>query len=184
MVSRRGKKVDGVYDVWRHSGGVNGATVFPAKADGAPTLRRQYGTVKAGGVVIGRFAQYCMIADDGNKGRPALFQVFPAKSQPRKAKSPSAGGKREPPDELAESLLGESTRPPQPQRKRAATAATVAMAAVSLVGTALLLLLHWQSGRGSGGSNTDPGGRGWCGTCCSNVILADLHVLPRCHSQQ
>lgn len=74
-VQSRRRKIDGGYDVWRHSGGVKGATVFPES--GAPVIRRQYGTVLVDREVVARFASYTMVADDGNPDRPVLYQIFP-----------------------------------------------------------------------------------------------------------
>ena len=88
-VVRRRSKIAGAYDVWRHSGGVKGATVLPAT--GPPRVRRQYGTVQVDGAVVARFAAYAMVADDGDKGRPMLFQVGAVGVVAAAAPRPSVG---------------------------------------------------------------------------------------------
>jgi hypothetical protein len=83
-------------DVWRHSGGIKGSTVFPAPSTGPPRVRRQYGVVKTarapvgvdgrrgggGGTTVARYTAYSLVSEDkqtsDNKSlsQAIVFQVL------------------------------------------------------------------------------------------------------------
>ena len=58
IVARRGAAYRDC-DFWKQSGGIKGSVVFPR--EGPPRVRRQYGTIRAAGVVKARYFAYTVV---------------------------------------------------------------------------------------------------------------------------
>ena len=84
VVPRRGGRYRGS-DTWRQSGGIKGSVVLPR--EGLPRVRRQYGTIRRGEVVMARYFAYTAVGSGsvgaGEEATPVLFEVLPRESGQR-----------------------------------------------------------------------------------------------------